>query len=45
LKPENLLIGKDSNIKLVDFGFACKINGNNNSRIKINSNVAVGSPG
>ena len=31
LKPENILLDKDYNIKIVDFGFACPIEGRDGS--------------
>lgn len=31
LKPENILLDADYNIKIVDFGFACKISGRDDS--------------
>lgn len=33
LKPENLLLDKNYNIKIVDFGFACPLEGRDGSGI------------
>ena len=45
IKPENILIGKNYHLKLVDWGFSCRTLDKNNQRIKLNSYNHVGSPG
>ena len=42
LKPENILLDKNYNIKIVDFGFACKISGRDGTGF---NNSTVGTPG
>lgn len=42
LKPENLLLDSDYNIKIVDFGFACKLDARDGSGF---SHSVVGTPG
>lgn len=42
LKPENILLDADYNIKIVDFGFACKITGRDGSGF---NKSKVGTPG
>lgn len=42
LKPENILLSNDYNVKLVDFGFACKLEARDGSGF---SRSVVGTPG
>ena len=42
LKPENILLDANYNIKIVDFGFACKISGRDGTGF---NNSTVGTPG
>jgi serine/threonine protein kinase len=44
IKPENLLIDKNYNLKIADFGFAQKLLDANNKRIAFKSSIPVGSP-
>lgn len=42
LKPENILLDKDYNVKIVDFGFACPLEGRDGSGI---NRSQIGTPG
>ena len=42
LKPENILLDKNFNIKIVDFGFACPLEGRDGSGI---NRSQIGTPG
>jgi len=42
LKPENILLDKNFNIKIVDFGFACPLQGRDGSGI---NHSLIGTPG
>lgn len=42
MKPQNILLDKNYNIKLVDFGFACPLTGRDNSGTQ---KTMVGTPG
>ena len=42
LKPENILLDKNFNVKIVDFGFACPLEGRDGSG---NNHTQVGTPG
>jgi len=42
LKPENILLDKNYNIKIVDFGFACPLEGRDGSGI---NHSQIGTPG
>lgn len=42
LKPENILLDKNYNVKLVDFGFACPLEGRDGSGV---NRSQIGTPG
>lgn len=44
VKTENIIIDKDYNIKLADFGFSCRYIGNNKKKIPMNTDIMVGTP-